>query len=411
MPWQCYQIDLSAFIGTSVCIEIISSGCGWGAHPAYAYVDFVCDEEDLSPIDPVFVETDECGGEIITVTGSGDFFVSSSWTISRVDVDGSNPTNTITTDEVIGQIPSLVDIIALYEGATGTTLNCNKDYLSVTLNLFNDCASSNSDEIIIDVPCPNSIGHPEDVHIEYEAIDEVCEIYEDVITGYGSDYESSEWKISMVDLNGQNPTGVYITNPSTVTNPTISGVVDFYQNATGNTINCLTRKLKVELILTNICGSTTSEPIFIDVDCYSWASNYPNVFHKNGTPPNDKFNLFFQSTDPANNCSINNAEISGITYYRLQIFDRWGNKVFDEEETDSDGNIKGKNIKWDGTFNGNFVLQGVYTWEAYVSSCPVNKKCSSSWNYDAKGNLQGVEDKSGNPIQAEVFADAVTFLH
>ncbi|MEQ8705049.1 MAG: PKD domain-containing protein [Phaeodactylibacter sp.] len=76
----------------------------------------------------------------------------------------------------------------------------------------------------------------------------------------------------------------------------------------------------------------------------------PNAFSPNGDNNNDTFRAFTSD------------EVSGILDYRLQVFDRWGVKVF--ESTDP-GN------GWDGIMNGALRNGGVFAWmiQARIVNC------------------------------------------
>ncbi len=63
----------------------------------------------------------------------------------------------------------------------------------------------------------------------------------------------------------------------------------------------------------------------------------PNAFSPNGDGINDTFNIQAFDTES----------------FGLQIFDRWGNKVFDTEDHEDD---------WDGSFNNQIAQTGIYTW-------------------------------------------------
>jgi len=62
----------------------------------------------------------------------------------------------------------------------------------------------------------------------------------------------------------------------------------------------------------------------------------PNAFSPNSDGENDEFKAFV-------NCSL--------TDYEIQVFDRWGNVVFQSENPD---------LGWDGMVNGERAKQGVY---------------------------------------------------
>ncbi|TAE53196.1 MAG: PKD domain-containing protein, partial [Bacteroidetes bacterium] len=64
---------------------------------------------------------------------------------------------------------------------------------------------------------------------------------------------------------------------------------------------------------------------------------YPNAFSPNGDGHNDEFFIVMNS----------------IEVFEIQIFDRWGRKVFASANTD---------FRWDGTLNGQASPEGVYTY-------------------------------------------------
>ena len=96
-----------------------------------------------------------------------------------------------------------------------------------------------------------------------------------------------------------------------------------------------------------------------------------------------------------------NNDITTINYYCLQIFDKWGNKVLDQEQYDNSGSLNdldGSEIGWDGTLNGTTVVSGAYSFLVDVSTCGQN----AAFQYWADGNLENQQDISGNPIEVEI---------
>jgi gliding motility-associated-like protein len=83
-------------------------------------------------------------------------------------------------------------------------------------------------------------------------------------------------------------------------------------------------------------GCSTKETIKITKDCYI---DIPNAFSPNGDGEND---YFFPR-------QLLSKRLSG---FRMQVFNRWGQVVFETERKDGRG--------WDGTFNGKPQPQGVY---------------------------------------------------
>jgi gliding motility-associated-like protein len=83
-------------------------------------------------------------------------------------------------------------------------------------------------------------------------------------------------------------------------------------------------------------GCSSTETITITKDCYI---DIPNAFSPNGDGENDYFfprQLLSQS----------------LSRFRMQVFNRWGQVVFETTRTDGRG--------WDGAFNGKPQPQGVY---------------------------------------------------
>lgn len=88
----------------------------------------------------------------------------------------------------------------------------------------------------------------------------------------------------------------------------------------------------------NKAGCTTTDSIWIMRDCYL---NIPNSFSPNGDGLNDYF-------IPRELLS------SGVTIFRMNIYNRWGENIFTTTALDGRG--------WDGKFNGKLQNMGVYVY-------------------------------------------------
>ncbi len=75
----------------------------------------------------------------------------------------------------------------------------------------------------------------------------------------------------------------------------------------------------------------------------------PNVFSPNGDGHNDYFTLFTRADHVA-------------LILRLQVFDRWGNLVFDGQNLPIGHEPSG----WNGTWRGRELPLAVYTWRAQL---------------------------------------------
>jgi gliding motility-associated-like protein len=85
-------------------------------------------------------------------------------------------------------------------------------------------------------------------------------------------------------------------------------------------------------------GCSATESVIVRKDCYV---DIPNAFTPNGDGENDYFY-------PRQFLSRN------VTRFKMQVFNRWGQLVFETSRTDGRG--------WDGRFNGTAQPQGVYVY-------------------------------------------------
>ena len=88
----------------------------------------------------------------------------------------------------------------------------------------------------------------------------------------------------------------------------------------------------------NISGCVTGETITVKNDCYM---NIPNVF----TPNNDGLNDYFFPRQYLT---------SGLTSFKMNIYNRWGQMIFEATSLDGRG--------WDGKFNDIDQPEGVYVY-------------------------------------------------
>jgi len=102
------------------------------------------------------------------------------------------------------------------------------------------------------------------------------------------------------------------------------------------------------LFVTNALGCVDADTVYVRVK-KNRSVYVPNIFSANKDGINDEFFL-----------SGAEAVSSGI-YFR--IYDRWGNLVFEATNFMLNDSSSG----WDGTFKGDFVEQGVYTWTASLT--------------------------------------------
>ena len=96
----------------------------------------------------------------------------------------------------------------------------------------------------------------------------------------------------------------------------------------------------------NQCTSEARINIYVSIIKDAWA---PNVFSPNGDSQNDRFTIFGKPT------------LQRID--KLQIFDRWGELVYEEHDLPPSN----PNFGWDGTFKGTSVNPAVFAYVAYIT--------------------------------------------
>ncbi|MFP4556407.1 MAG: PKD domain-containing protein [Bacteroidales bacterium] len=94
---------------------------------------------------------------------------------------------------------------------------------------------------------------------------------------------------------------------------------------------------------------------------------FPNAFvpSKNG-PSGGQYNL-----DDAHKNEIFHPVHEGVIEYKLMIFNRWGQQIFQSDDV---------NVGWDGYYNGQLSAQDVYVWRAIG-------KFSDGSSFDKRGNV------------------------
>jgi gliding motility-associated-like protein len=82
------------------------------------------------------------------------------------------------------------------------------------------------------------------------------------------------------------------------------------------------------------CIDSITKPIFIQKEFYIYI---PNTF----IPDDDRYNEYFSGS------------FIGIKSVEIYVFNRWGEQIYESKDL---------NFRWDGTFNGNDVQEGTYSW-------------------------------------------------
>ena len=133
--WECAGMDLSAYLGDTVCVEFIVVDCKDGAHFGYAYLDGLCKPPDeVTPQFNFTLEQNYCANQSIIIDALESFgFTEYSWKLCQVDQDSQLVAcveKELTRSDSLG----ILDLKALY----GNDFPCDQDYYFELL-LDNGC--------------------------------------------------------------------------------------------------------------------------------------------------------------------------------------------------------------------------------------------------------------------------------
>jgi gliding motility-associated-like protein len=109
----------------------------------------------------------------------------------------------------------------------------------------------------------------------------------------------------------------------------------------------ITEQTQIFVIITDTNGCTGQASLLVDVEA-EYRVYIPNVFTPNNDGPNDMFTIFA------------NEEVEEVVI--LQIFDRWGNMVFENQEFPPNE----PNYGWDGIYKGKMMNPDVFAYRAVV---------------------------------------------
>lgn len=99
-----------------------------------------------------------------------------------------------------------------------------------------------------------------------------------------------------------------------------------------------------QVTVSNSCGSLSAAITVVSRNC-DCNLYMPNAFTPNGDGVNDEIGLYY--------------DCPGLIYLQWRVFDRWGEKIFETNDL---------NEKWDGTYKGNKVAPGLYSYTLDVNA-------------------------------------------
>ncbi len=164
----------------------------------------------------------------------------------------------------------------------------------------------------------------------FVTVQDSCNIISDTINVIITD------DVPTLDL-GQN-IEICIGETTSIDVTTIDANTYVWNNGSTNPMLTINMEGQYSVIATNDCGSSQDSILvnFIDCNCYVIV---PNTF----SPDDNQNSTFYPMTEG----------ICNFTNYKLMIFNRWGNKVFETNDI---------LMQWDGIYDNEIQPQDTYTW-------------------------------------------------
>ena len=272
-------------------------------------------------------DTTLCPGQILSLDATDPNTTAYLWS------DGTtNPTFTITQQGKYG--------IELSNGTCSSSDSININYTSIpSVNLGNDTTLCEGQNIVLNAFFPNATC--EWIDGSKNATLKVSQqgFYWVTLTN------QCGTKADSININYKSLPKAHLGNDTTLCfgqhvllNALLPNVTYKWQDgSTGSTFN-VTQLGNYFVEVSNSCGTSRESINFIDGNCGSCSIFIPNSFTPNGDDNNDSF-------FPEFDCEMNT--------YELVIFNRWGELIFEAQNTDS---------KWDGNYNGKLAPLGVYAY-------------------------------------------------
>jgi hypothetical protein len=417
--WNCHQIDLSKFIGETVTLELATGDCSESIHFGYAYVDF-CGAP--SGIPKVAVNSTYCSGENVIANGSSSTNLTA-WIFTVEECANSSGTRIGATEYKtqwyyglnVQNDFNLTDFLA----TSGATFQCNK-YYRVKLAGNNFCSDWVEDVKVIYIICPatnlagpdrcvttgvntaqigsnpksgysytwspttcissstianpifnKTLCPPQTYPLKYTLTATYlgCSVTDDVyifnnpptigtITNVSSNTCEKEYSTTVLDGNSSDLVWSYVENGTVFTFKGSPVKIPLTANA-----------ITINVSLTNPCGTTSTS--FTQA---ARTSNYlfgplPKLIAPTAMDPQNPStrSLLIWDYDKPKGQS----PAYGITWYNLSVYNRWGERIYDVEQSGT--SWTNGDIKWDGTYNGQKVSDGVYVWILAMKNCEHKK--------------------------------------
>jgi len=441
--WSTECINLSAYMGQQVSFIFIEADCALSGHGAYGYLDCLCENNDA--IANMTIDQEFCKDEPILMDGTASINEDSYFIgITKVPYTPGEGVNGWFTAQQAG----VIDINAL-ANQWGYYFQCGKTY-NIKLAVKNNCTTWNEVSKTILIRCVEGVDPIRDF---YGCCDDIPAIVVGnpnnnpahtynwtsnpsfYTTGHTNDisftttpYQSTEFFVTVTDAFGctQENSFLYTLKEDFDTRIKVNKVgccsynltpqVTFIECAeTGNegpmwenikqnqltylwsngaytkTINVSpSQNTTYTLTVRNGCYSQTVK-VFIE-GCPQFSGEFPRLEHpgkirSNTNNPNHWLKIVNHSLP----LTATTPNAYKATRYKLRVWNRWGQLVYDHCEDNCEGFDNGS-IYWDGrTNNGVSVQDGDYVFRLTLYN--------NTYKYNGQNSLCDSPPRTGDPFQ------------
>ncbi|MFM7022400.1 MAG: gliding motility-associated C-terminal domain-containing protein [Flavobacteriales bacterium] len=157
-----------------------------------------------------------------------------------------------------------------------------------------------------------------------------------------------------------------------VWNDTIANTYTTILWSTGDNDNTATlaKPDSVWVLVTNQFSCEAADTMYVGEHCDAIELCFPNIFTPNSDGYNDDFRPCGNLKEVIENGGSYNFYSENILFMHFEVYDRWGLKMFQEDQP--------KVPVWDGKFNGKLAANGTYFWIVRYTD-------SSNKNYEQSG--------------------------
>lgn len=365
--WTTITIDLTSYISNTMTIVFETKDCNLGGHYGYAYIDAFCNQlqatVDFCPNDTALTLTAPIG------------FTSYQWYNNNVLIPGATDDTLVIQNPVLGQS---YNVTMLSASGCGSSLTVTLGYSNMSLLQGVTNVKCHGDNDGLAHVHPSGASGPYTYSWVDAATGQIVNQTDSLLNASAGTYYVTVWSkggCSVTDTititEPANPIDsleintVFCPGDPAITLYAPSGYIAYTWYAGNDANGTVIGNLDSIIVNNPIPGSE----FYVELHNNPPACNHFLSLTLNYQPPAIlpdyivKTNVFTPDGNGVNDL-FNLAKFNYIKEFSVEVYNRWGKKIF--ESTDL-------NNQWDGKINGNEADAGVYFWIAtYKSSCVDN---------------------------------------